>query len=92
MRWKTAVGEVAPVFKDTDNGYSYKLYGYLNVNTMEAYSKEELQHEIRTDKRVGTVDVMEANIEAMERDLAEILRLNSEQKRLWQEYEEWKRF
>lgn len=91
MRWKTAVGEVAPVFKDTDNGYSYKLYGYLNVNTMEAYSKEELQHEIRTDKRVGTVDVMEANIEAMERDLAEILRLNSEQKRLWQEYEEWKR-
>lgn len=91
MRWKTAVGEVAPVFKDTDNGYSYKLCGYLNVNTMEAYSKEELQHAIRTDKRVGTVDVMEANIEAMERDLAEILRLNSEQKRLWQEYEEWKR-
>lgn len=91
MRWKTSVGEVAPVFKDTDNGYSYKLCGYLNVNTLEAYSKEELQCEIRTDKRVGTVDTMEANIEAMERDLAEILRLNGEQKRLWQEYEEWKR-
>ena len=54
-------------------------------------SKEAVQHEIRTDKRVGTVDTMEANIEAMERDLAEIMRWKGEQKRLWQEYEEWKR-
>lgn len=91
MRWKTSVGEVAPVFEDNDEGYSYKLCGYRNVLTMESYSKEKLQPEIRADRRVGTVDVMEANIEAMERDLAEILRLNGEQKRLWMEYEEWKR-
>lgn len=90
MRWKTSVGEVAPIFKDTDS-YSYSVCGYVNVETMEQYSKEAVQHEIRTDKRVGTVDTMEANIEAMERDLAEIMRWKGEQKRLWQEYEEWKR-
>lgn len=91
MRWKTSVGEVAPIFRDTDNGYSYSVCGYVNVETMEQYSKEVVQHEIRTDKRVGTVDTLEANIEAMERDLAEIMRWNGERKRLWQEYEEWKR-
>lgn len=88
MRWKTSMGEVAPIFKDTDNGYSYSVCGYVNVETMEQYSKEAVQHEIRTDKRVGTVDTLEANIEAMERDLAEIMRWKGEQKRLWQEYEE----
>lgn len=91
MRWKTSVGEVAPIFKDTDNGYSYSVCGYVNVETMEQYSKEAVQHEIRAVKRVGTVDTLEANIEAMERDLAEIMRWKGEQKRLWQEYEEWKR-
>lgn len=91
MRWKTSVGEVAPIFKDTDNGYSYSVCGYVNVETMEHYSKEAVQHEIRADKRVGTVDTLEANIEAMERDLAEIMRWKGEQKRLWKEYEEWKR-
>lgn len=91
MRWKTSMGEVAPIFKDTDNGYSYSVCGYMNVETMEQYSKEAVQHEIRTDKRVGTVDTLETNIEAMERDLAEIMRWKGEQKRLWQEYEEWKR-
>ena len=39
----------------------------MNVETMEQYSKEAVQHEIRADKRVGTVDTLEANIEAMER-------------------------
>ena len=91
MRWKTSVGEVAPIFKDTDNGYSYSVCGYVNVDTMEQYSKEAIQQEIRADKRVGTVYTLEANIEAMERDLAEIMRWNGEQKRLWQEYEEWKK-
>ena len=91
MRWKTSVGEVAPIFKETDNGYSYSVCGYVNVDTMEQYSKEAIQQEIRADKRVGTVYTLEANIEAMERDLAEIMRWNGEQKRLWQEYEEWKK-
>jgi len=41
---------------------------------MEQYSEEVVQHEIRADRRVVTVDILEANIEAMERDLAEIMR------------------
>lgn len=91
MRWKTSMGELTPIFKDTDNGYSYSVCGYVNVETMEQYSIEAVQREIRADKRVGTMDTLEANIEAMERDLAEIMRWKGEQKRLWQEYEEWKR-
>lgn len=39
---------------------------------LEQYSKEAVLHEIRTDKRVGTVDTLETNIEFMERDLAGI--------------------
>ncbi len=33
MRWKTSVGEIAPVFRDTDNGYNYSVCGYMNVET-----------------------------------------------------------
>lgn len=88
MRWKTSVGDVAPVFKDTDNGYSYFLYGYMNVETREQYSKEFLQGEIIAELRVGTVEQMDANMVALERDLAEILRLSEEQRRLWEAYEE----
>lgn len=91
MRWKTSVGEVAPLFKDTDNGYSYSLCGYMNVETREQYSKEVLQGEIIAELRVGTVEQMDANIVALERDLAEILRLSGEQRRLWEAYEERKR-
>lgn len=40
--------------------------------------------------RVGTMETLDANIEAMERDLAEILRLSGEQERLWKAYEDWK--
>ena len=90
MRWKTSAGEVAPVFKDTDNGYSYLLYGYMNVETREQYSKEVLQGEIIAELRVGTVEQMDANMVALERDLAEILRLSGEQRRLWEAYEERK--
>lgn len=87
MRWKTPVGEVAPIFKDTDNGYSYLLYGYMNVETREQYLKEDLQSEIIAEMRVRTVEQMDANIVALERDLAEILRLSGEQRRLWEAYE-----
>ena len=90
MRWKTSVGEVAPVFRDTDNGYSYSVCGYMNVETKVQYSKEELQCEISAEMRVGTMETLDANIEAMERDLAEILRLSGEQERLWKAYEDWK--
>lgn len=90
MRWKTTVGEVAPVFRDTDNGYSYSVCGYMNVETKVQYSKEDLQCEICADVRVGTVETLDANMVALERDLAGILRLSGEQERLWKAYEEWK--
>lgn len=90
MRWKTSVGEVVSVFRDTDNGYSYSVCGYMNVETLEQYSKEALQCEICVDVRVGTVETLDANMAALERDLAEILRLSGEQERLWKAYEEWK--
>lgn len=59
----------------------------MNVETKEYYSKETMQWEIRAYNRIGTVEQMDANIEAMARDLQEILRLSSEQKRLWDVYE-----
>ena len=74
----------------TDNGYSYSVCGYMNVETKEQYSKEALQCEISAAMRVGNMETLDANIEAMERDLAEILRLSGEQERLWKAYEDWK--
>ena len=43
MRWKTSKGEVAPVFIEKSNGYSYSVYGYVNVETKEYYSKDMIQ-------------------------------------------------
>ena len=87
MRWKTSKGEVAPVFIEKSNGYSYSVYGYMNVETKEYYSKELMQREIKAGNRTGTVEQMDANVEAMARDLQEILRIGAEQKRLWEVYE-----
>ena len=87
MRWKTSKGEVAPVFIEKSNGYSYSVYGYMNVETREYYSKESIQWEIKAGNRTGTVEQMYANVEAMARDLQEILRIGAEQKRLWEVYE-----
>ena len=87
MRWKTSKGEVAPVFLEKSDGYSYSLYGYMNVETKEYYSKESVQWEITAGNRTGTVEQMDANVEAMARDLQEILRIGEEQKRLWEVYD-----
>ena len=86
MRWKTYKGEVAPIFIEESNGYSYSVYGYMNVETREYYSKESIQWEIKASNRTGTVEQMDANVEAMARDLREILRIGAEQKRLWEGY------
>ena len=43
MRWKTSKGEVAPVFIEKSNGYSYSVYGYMNVETKEYYSKDMIK-------------------------------------------------
>lgn len=87
MRWKTSKGEVAPIFLEKSAGYSYSLYGYMDVETKEYYSKESVQWEITAGNRTGTVEQMDANVEAMARDLQEILRIGAEQKRLWEVYE-----
>ena len=87
MRWKTSKGEVAPVFIEKSNGYSYSVLGYMNVETREYYIKETIQWEIKAGNRTGTVEQMDANVEAMARDLQEILRIGAEQKRLWEVYE-----
>ena len=87
MRWKTSKGEVAPVFIEKSNGYSYSVYGYMNVDTKEYYSKESIQWEIKAGNRTGTVEQMDANVETMARDFQEILRIGAEQKRLWEVYE-----
>lgn len=87
MRWKTSKGEVAPVFIEKSNGYSYSVYGYVNVETKEYYSKDMIQWEIKAGNRTGTVEQMDANVEAMVRDLQEILRIGAEQRRLWEVYE-----
>lgn len=87
MRWKTSKGEVAPVFIEKSNGYSYSVYGYMNVETREYYSKESIRWEIKAGNRTGTVEQMDANVEAMARDLQEILRIGAKQKRLWEVYE-----
>ena len=62
MRWKTSKGEVSPVFIEKSNGYSYSVYGYMNVETKEYYSKEVIQLEIKAGKRIGAVEQMDANV------------------------------
>lgn len=86
MRWKTSKGEVATVFIEKSKGYSYSVYGYMNVDMKEYYSKEVIQSEIKAGNRTGTVEQMDANVEAMDTDLQEILRIGAEQKRLWEVY------
>lgn len=75
MRWKTSKGDVATVFIEKSNGYSYAVYGYMNVETKEYYTKETIQWEIKAGNRTGTVEQMDANVEAMARNLQEILRI-----------------
>ena len=87
MRWKTSKGEVAQVFLEKSAGYLYSLYGYMNVETKEYYFKESVQWEISVGNRTGIVEQMDVNVEAMARDLREILRIGAEQKRLWEVYE-----
>lgn len=59
----------------------------MDVDTKEYYSKESVQWEITAGNRTGSVEQMDANVEAMVRDLQEILRIGVEQKRLWEMYE-----
>ena len=58
------------------------------ANSKEYYSKQSVQWEIIAGNRTGTVEQMDANVEAMLRDLKEILRIGVEQKRLGEVYKE----
>lgn len=67
MRWKTSKGDVAPVYRDVlNNGDYYEVKGYANVESKAAYRVEDLQDEIKAENRVGTLDQIEQNIEAVE--------------------------
>ena len=66
---------MAPVFIEKSNGYSYIHTSNMNMDTREYYSKESIQWEIKAGNRTGTVEQMDANVEAMARDLQEILRI-----------------
>lgn len=67
MRCKTSKGDVAPVYRDVlHNGDYYEIKGYANVESRAAYRVEELQDEIKSENRVGTLDQIEQNIEAVE--------------------------
>lgn len=90
MKWKTSKGEVAPVFYEKHDGYDYEIKEYMNVTTKERFSKDEVQWEIRANNRTGTVEQMDANLEAMLRDLQGILMVNDEQKRMVKEYRGWR--
>lgn len=50
----------------------------MNVDTKEYCSKESVQWEITAGNRTGTVEQMDANVEAMARDLQKILRIGAE--------------
>ena len=54
--------------------------------TKEYYDKETIQWEIKAGNRMGTVEQIDANVEAMARNLQGILRIGAEKKRLWEVY------
>lgn len=54
--------------------------------TKEYYDKETIQWEIKAGNRMGTVEQIDANVEAMARNLQGILRIGAEKKRLWETY------
>ena len=60
-------GDVAQVYRDVlNNGDYYEIKGYANVESRAAYRVEELQDEIKSENRVGTLEQIEQNIEAVE--------------------------
>lgn len=69
MRWKTSKGEVTPIFTDKNEGYSYDLKGYGEVNICEMFETDELKDEIVSENRVGTFEQLTESIEAIEKQV-----------------------
>ena len=83
---QTFKGEVDSVFLEKSDDYSYSLYGYINVEIKEYYSKENIQWDITAGNHTGTVEQMDTSVEVMARDLYEILRIGAKQRRLRERY------
>lgn len=66
MRWNTSKGEVAPVFRDNSGGYSYKLEAFRNIETKAIYRVENLEDEICSENRIGTLEQLMGNINEVE--------------------------
>ncbi len=70
MRWQTSKGEVSPVFEDNRNeGYYYRLKSYMDIHTRQEYPKELIQPEIKPENRTGTIEQLEQNVEAVEKQV-----------------------
>lgn|GEM_PF-271595 len=65
MKWNTSVGEVAPVFRDDPDGYSYRLEVFRNVETKAIYKVENLKEEISSENRIGTLEQIQGSIEVL---------------------------
>ncbi|MDF2537070.1 MAG: mobilization protein [Herbinix sp.] len=69
MRWNTSKGEVAPVFREDPDGYSYKLEAFRNIETKAIYRVENLKGEISSENRVGTLDQIQGSVEVLEKHI-----------------------
>lgn len=66
MRWNTSKGEIAPVFRDDPDGYSYKLEGFRNIETKAIYRAENLKREICSENRIGSLEQIQESVEVLE--------------------------
>lgn len=69
MRWNSSKGEVAPVFRDDSDGYSYKLEAFRNIETKAIYRAENLNEEICSENRIGTLEQIQGGVEVIERQI-----------------------
>lgn len=69
MRWNTSKGEIAPVFRDDPDGYSYKLEGFRNIETKAIYRAENLKREICSENRIGSLEQIQESVEILEKQI-----------------------
>ena len=69
MKWNTSIGEVAPVFRDDPDGFSYKLEGFRKVESKVLYRVEKLKDEISSENRIGTLEQIQGSIDVLEKQI-----------------------
>ena len=58
------------MFEDYRNeGYYYRLKSYMDIHTRQEYPKELIQPEIKPENRTGTIEQLEQNVEAVEKQV-----------------------